>query len=85
MEKDSIPASYASVAFIYLYSGVHNLGWTGAMLDSTLSLLIIGANCANRMVYVVEILPYAIRAKGVKFQVPSTRSTNSGIGIALFW
>jgi MFS family permease len=41
-------ASYASVAFIYLYSGVHNLGWTGAM-----------------MVYVVEILPYSMRAKGI--------------------
>jgi MFS family permease len=41
-------ASYASVAFIYLYSGVHNLGWTGAM-----------------MVYVVEILPYTMRAKGI--------------------
>lgn len=46
----SIPASYATVAFIYLYSGVHNLGWTGAM-----------------MVYVVEILPYSIRAKGIAF------------------
>jgi len=44
----SEPASYASVAFIYLYSGVHNLGWTGAM-----------------MVYVVEILPYSMRAKGI--------------------
>jgi MFS family permease len=44
----SQPASYACVAFIYLYSGVHNLGWTGAM-----------------MLYVVEILPYSIRAKGV--------------------
>ncbi|PSS23059.1 hypothetical protein M430DRAFT_135583 [Amorphotheca resinae ATCC 22711] len=44
----SKPASYASVAFIYLYSGVHNLGWTGAM-----------------MVYVVEILPYAMRAKAI--------------------
>lgn len=41
-------ASYASVAFIYLYSGVHNLGWTGAM-----------------MVYVVEVLPYTLRAKGI--------------------
>ncbi|KAM0314947.1 hypothetical protein ACHAO8_004238 [Botrytis cinerea] len=41
-------ASYASVAFIYLYSGVHNLGWTGAM-----------------MLYVVEILPYTLRAKGI--------------------
>jgi len=41
-------ASYASVAFIYLYSGVHNLGWTGAM-----------------MLYVVEILPYSMRAKGI--------------------
>lgn len=44
----SKPASYASVAFIYLYSGVHNLGWTGAM-----------------MLYVVEILPYSLRAKGI--------------------
>ena len=44
----SSSASYASVAFIYLYSGVHNLGWTGAM-----------------MLYVVEILPYSIRAKGI--------------------
>ena len=44
----SKPASYASVAFIYLYSGVHNLGWTGAM-----------------MLYVVEILPYSMRAKGI--------------------
>lgn len=41
-------ASYASVAFIYLYSGVHNLGWTGAML-----------------LYVVEILPYSMRTKGL--------------------
>ncbi|KAF2144281.1 uncharacterized protein K452DRAFT_246580 [Aplosporella prunicola CBS 121167] len=41
-------ASYASVAFIYLYSGVHNLGWTGAM-----------------MVYVTEVLPYTLRAKGI--------------------
>jgi MFS family permease len=48
VEKHSVPSSYASVAFIYLYSGVHNLGWTGAM-----------------MVYVVEILPYSIRAKGI--------------------
>lgn len=44
----SKPASYAAVAFIYLYSGVHNLGWTGAM-----------------MLYVVEILPYSMRAKGI--------------------
>jgi MFS family permease len=44
----SKPASYACVAFIYLYSGVHNLGWTGAM-----------------MLYVVEILPYTMRAKGI--------------------
>ncbi|CAG8982892.1 hypothetical protein HYALB_00002909 [Hymenoscyphus albidus] len=44
----SKPASYTAVAFIYLYSGVHNLGWTGAM-----------------MLYVVEILPYSIRAKGI--------------------
>ncbi|KAK2792595.1 hypothetical protein FQN52_003100 [Onygenales sp. PD_12] len=48
VETGSRGASYASVAFIYLYSGVHNLGWTGAM-----------------MVYVVEILPYSIRAKGM--------------------
>ncbi|KAI9741045.1 MAG: hypothetical protein M1834_002756 [Cirrosporium novae-zelandiae] len=48
VETSSTSASYASVAFIYLYSGVHNLGWTGAM-----------------MVYVVEILPYSIRAKGI--------------------
>jgi hypothetical protein len=46
--NQSKAASYASVAFIYLYSGVHNLGWTGAM-----------------MVYVVEILPYTMRAKGI--------------------
>jgi len=48
VERKSKSASYASVAFIYLYSGVHNLGWTGAM-----------------MVYVVEILPYTLRAKGI--------------------
>lgn len=45
---NSAPCSYAAVAFIYLYSGVHNLGWTGAM-----------------MVYIVEILPYSMRAKGI--------------------
>lgn len=44
----STSASYASVAFIYLYSGVHNLGWTGAV-----------------MVYVTEVLPYSLRAKGI--------------------
>jgi hypothetical protein len=38
----------ASVAFIYLYSVVHNLGWIGAM-----------------MLYLVEILPYTMRAKGI--------------------
>ena len=32
VETGSQPASYATVAFIYLYSGVHNLGWTGAMM-----------------------------------------------------
>ncbi|GAB7347320.1 hypothetical protein MBLNU459_g3398t1 [Dothideomycetes sp. NU459] len=48
VEKHSKSASYASIAFIYLYSGVHNIGWTGAM-----------------MLYVVEILPYSIRAKGI--------------------
>jgi hypothetical protein len=45
---ESKAASYATVAFIYLYSGVHNLGWTGAS-----------------MLYVVEILPYSMRAKGI--------------------
>ncbi|PLB44794.1 MFS hexose transporter [Aspergillus steynii IBT 23096] len=48
VETDSQPASYATVAFIYLYSGVHNIGWTGAM-----------------MLYVVEILPYSMRSKGI--------------------
>ena len=32
VETKSKPASYATVAFIYLFSGVHNLGWTGAMM-----------------------------------------------------
>jgi MFS family permease len=32
VETKNKSASYASVAFIYLYSGVHNLGWTGAMM-----------------------------------------------------
>ncbi|PYH91998.1 sugar transporter [Aspergillus ellipticus CBS 707.79] len=48
VETGSRSASYATVAFIYLYNGVHNLGWTGAM-----------------MLYVVEILPYSLRAKGI--------------------
>ncbi|KAL1983599.1 hypothetical protein VTN96DRAFT_10178 [Rasamsonia emersonii] len=48
VETKSQSASYATVAFIYLYNAVHNLGWTGAM-----------------MVYVVEILPYTLRAKGM--------------------
>ncbi|KAH8811137.1 sugar transporter [Xylogone sp. PMI_703] len=48
VETGNKSASYSSVAFIYLYSGVHNLGWTGAMI-----------------VYVVEILPYTMRAKGM--------------------
>jgi len=48
VETGSKSASYASIAFIYLYSGVHNIGWTGAM-----------------MLYVVEILPYSIRTKGI--------------------
>ncbi|OJJ33256.1 hypothetical protein ASPWEDRAFT_53279 [Aspergillus wentii DTO 134E9] len=48
VETGNQSASYATVAFIYLYSGVHNIGWTGAML-----------------LYVVEILPYSIRAKGI--------------------
>ncbi|GLA84296.1 hypothetical protein AtubIFM56815_008507 [Aspergillus tubingensis] len=48
VETGSQSASYATVAFIYIYNGVHNLGWTGAM-----------------MLYVVEILPYSIRAKGI--------------------
>lgn len=47
-DTGSKSASYASVAFIYIYNGVHNLGWTGAM-----------------MLYVVEILPYSLRAKGI--------------------
>lgn len=46
--KTSKSASYATVAFIGLFSEVHNLGWTGAM-----------------MVYVVEKLPYSLRAKGI--------------------
>lgn len=41
-------AGYVTVAFIYLYSGVHNLGWTGAS-----------------MLYVVEVLPYSMRSKGI--------------------
>ncbi|KAJ9239361.1 hypothetical protein DTO166G5_2530 [Paecilomyces variotii] len=48
VETGSKSASYATVAFIYLYNAAHNLGWTGAM-----------------MLYVVEILPFAIRAKGL--------------------
>ncbi|GKT46163.1 lactose permease [Colletotrichum spaethianum] len=48
VETGSRHASYTTVAFIYLYSGVHNLGWTGA-----------------QMLYIVEILPYTIRAKGM--------------------
>lgn len=32
VETKSIPASTATIAFIYLFSGVHNLGWTGAMM-----------------------------------------------------
>lgn len=32
VETGSRPAGNATVAFIYLYSGVHNLGWTGAMM-----------------------------------------------------
>jgi MFS family permease len=32
VETKSLPASNATVAFIYLFSGVHNLGWTGAMM-----------------------------------------------------
>lgn len=31
-ETGSKATSYTTVAFIYLYSGVHNLGWTGAMM-----------------------------------------------------
>ncbi|KXH65289.1 lactose permease [Colletotrichum salicis] len=48
VETGNRHASYTTVAFIYLYSGVHNLGWTGA-----------------QMLYIVEILPYTIRAKGM--------------------
>ncbi|KAI8302344.1 Lactose permease [Colletotrichum sp. SAR11_59] len=48
VETGNRHASYTTVAFIYLYSGVHNLGWTGA-----------------QMLYIVEILPYHIRAKGM--------------------
>lgn len=33
-------ASYATVAFIYLFSGVHNLGWTGAMMVYGMSLFV---------------------------------------------
>lgn len=32
VETKSQSASYATVAFIYLYNAVHNLGWTGAMM-----------------------------------------------------
>lgn len=32
VETGSQSASYATVAFIYIYNGVHNLGWTGAMM-----------------------------------------------------
>lgn len=32
VETGSRAAGNATVAFIYLYSGVHNLGWTGAMM-----------------------------------------------------
>ncbi|KAK1993854.1 sugar transporter [Colletotrichum falcatum] len=48
VETGNRRASFTTVAFIYLYSGVHNLGWTGA-----------------QMLYIVEILPYTIRAKGM--------------------
>ncbi|KDN70438.1 putative sugar transporter [Colletotrichum sublineola] len=48
VETGNRHASFTTVAFIYLYSGVHNLGWTGA-----------------QMLYIVEILPYTIRAKGM--------------------
>ncbi|EFQ25934.1 sugar transporter [Colletotrichum graminicola] len=48
VEAGNRHASFTTVAFIYLYSGVHNLGWKGA-----------------QMLYIVEILPYTIRAKGM--------------------
>ncbi|KAK1579341.1 MFS hexose transporter [Colletotrichum navitas] len=48
VETGNRHASFTTVAFIYLYSGVHNLGWTGA-----------------QMLYIVEILPYTIRAQGM--------------------
>jgi Na+/melibiose symporter-like transporter len=32
VETGSRAASYTTVAFIYLYSGVHNLGWTGVQM-----------------------------------------------------
>lgn len=32
VETGNRHASYTTVAFIYLYSGVHNLGWTGAQM-----------------------------------------------------
>lgn len=32
VETKSKSASYATVAFIYLYQTAHNLGWTGAMM-----------------------------------------------------
>lgn len=32
VETGSKSASYATVAFIYLYNAAHNLGWTGAMM-----------------------------------------------------
>jgi len=47
-ETGNVHAGYVTVAFIYLYNGAHNLGWTGAS-----------------MLYVVEVLPYAMRAKGI--------------------
>ncbi|KAK7446552.1 sugar transporter [Colletotrichum acutatum] len=71
VETGNRHASYTTVAFIYLYSGVHNLGWTGAqMLYSRLNLSApkkrLGFETLTlRVLVVVEILPYTIRAKGM--------------------
>ena len=66
VETKSKPASYATVAFIYLFSGVHNLGWTGAMMVYGMSIVhTFHYECLTRGGLVVEILPYSIRAKGI--------------------
>lgn len=65
--RTNLSGSYASVAFIYLFSGVHNLGYALPNLTFTplrrfnRPLRWTGA----MMLYVVEILPYSMRAKGI--------------------